>query len=264
MNRHALFLYLVLIWIWNCVGWSDVSAYRLKNQPLSGRKFRQLSRGPQRVSVFVLHGSRRAPFSHSFDNSGFDRSLDIKQEKLKRILKDELIDIVCNEKFYSFKKPDTPTIRSFVIKVIELNGDNSIAKIFFSGGKAPVHRRQLLLWLHENTKHIQHLLHTNLRRFRSVPRISFHLLNPDATRLKRNIMIEIAEEQKRRARMDAAGITEETENSEEGEVQEEEEQFVDYEEISADDPSQSTYDEFEEEDDEYSEDSHVDEENDDE
>jgi hypothetical protein len=240
----TLFLYLLLVLVSTCVGWIDLSLpCRLKNQQFhvwtNGRSTNQ------RLFSLVLHGGRHAPFYHSFDSSGFDRSLDIKQEKLKRILKDELLDIVCNERFVSIKKPDFATIRSFVVKQIELNGDNSIGKIFFSGGKAPVHRRQLLLWLHENTRKIQHLLHTRLRHFRSIPRIAFHLLNPDASRYRNSIMKEIAEEQKRRARMDAAGITEETEENEY------EEEFVDYEEIPEEDPSSSTYDLLEDGEEEY-------------
>jgi len=162
------------------------------------------------------------------DFAGLSTDRDVKQEKLKRILKDELHAIVRRGKIRCRTKPDTKLLNTFSVTKIQLNGDNSFAKVHINVSGSPVERRQVFIWLTEQSRMIRHALHTSLRHLKTLPFITFHLVSMDRINYMNTILDEILDERERARESRVEGREQEDET-------EEEEEFADFEEISLSD-----------------------------
>ncbi len=118
----------------------------------------------------------------------------LRKQKLARILRDELIEMLQRGEIKSRRGfVDYRFIKFISITHIDLNSDCSTAKIFVSMLGNAFDKRKMIIWLSDHRQQVQHLLHVRLRHMKKIPRVSFHLLDAAAWHLQ-NALGELEKE----------------------------------------------------------------------
>lgn len=128
------------------------------------------------TSICAAFGRRRGGIQHT----ALERALAKprqrwRQSKFERILRDELSDIITRCRIKASRYPPMHLFGASSIASIDLNTDFSMAKVYVSTRGNASQKRQMFIWLNENVKQVRYQLHHNLRKYKKLPVISFHL-----------------------------------------------------------------------------------------
>lgn len=105
---------------------------------------------------------------------------DIRRQRMARVIRDELVDIITTGDFDSLSSFDETQLLTVTVSGIELNGDLSTAKAVLSIGGTAVERRKIFVWLCKHIGQIRHSLRQRLRSMKRVPVVSFQLTDTSA------------------------------------------------------------------------------------
>lgn len=156
---------------------------RLKDQPTQSRRWPY----DFRHTLWDRKTSNRL-HSRTMNRRHNPRS-DIRRLRLCRILRDELTQIFSRGEIKSYTPAiDDTFVRFITIVNIDINSDCSVAKVFVSTLGNAFEKRKMLVWLDDHRSQIQHLLQVQLRDFKRVPRVSFHLLDMSAWYLQNTLL----------------------------------------------------------------------------
>lgn len=142
------------------------------------------SRGRNDNSKYLFHGEQRK---------------DIRRQRVARIVRDELSDIISFGDFEAGSSSflvDDSLLLSVSISSVELNSDLSIAKVYLTIGGNSIERRKVFVWLCKHLGQLRHSLHTRLRNFKRVPTISLHLTDSVEEEFLDQAFKEISQESK--------------------------------------------------------------------
>jgi ribosome-binding factor A len=103
--------------------------------------------------------------------------------RFARALRDELSDIICSIDIKATVYPSEDLLRSTSIVHIDVTSDLASAKVFVNVLGNSVEKRQICVWLAENSGQIRYSLAARLRQFRRVPDIEFKLEDAQSAEL---------------------------------------------------------------------------------
>lgn len=114
------------------------------------------------------------------------------RDKVSRMLRDELADIIANCDIKATVYPDEALLRGVSIADIEFTADLSMAKVFLSILGNSVQKRQVYVWLCSNVGQVRYSLSQRLRELKRLPEISFSLVDTQSAFYFNDLMEEIA------------------------------------------------------------------------
>lgn len=117
---------------------------------------------------------------------------EIRKQRVARILRDELTEIICTADFDSSNYPEDGLLQGLCISSIELNADLSLAKVFITVTGNSVERRQIYVYICKHIGQIRHSLHQRLRSFKRIPIVSFELSDAPSRALLDQVLDEIS------------------------------------------------------------------------
>lgn len=120
---------------------------------------------------------------------------EIKKAKTGRIIRDELIDIICNGEIKARSFPEDELLRTVSIDDVEINNDFSMAKVYLTLFGNTIQKRQIFLFLCENIGQVRFELSKRLRSFRRVPIITFAMTDTQSEAYLNQVLDEISIEQ---------------------------------------------------------------------
>jgi ribosome-binding factor A len=137
------------------------------------------------------HGTNRK--SSSRDKGVSTRHSDIMQQKVGRMLRDELSDIIASGDIKANVYPDERLLRGVTIDDIDFASDLTTAKVSLSILGNSVEKRQVYVWLCNNIGQVRFELSQRLRDLRRVPEIRFTLVDTQSAQYLNSVLDEIAE-----------------------------------------------------------------------
>lgn len=118
----------------------------------------------------------------------------ILKQKVSRMLRDELTDMICTGDIKATVYPDDGLLRSVTICDIDLSGDLSSAKVYISVLGNAVERRQVYIWLCNNIGQVRYELAQRLREFKRVPEVQFALADTQSAQYLNMVLDEIGKD----------------------------------------------------------------------
>jgi ribosome-binding factor A len=115
------------------------------------------------------------------------------QQKVGRMLRDELSDIITGGDIKANVYPEERLLRGVTIADIDFASDLSTAKVSLSILGNSVEKRQVYVWLCNNIGQVRYELSQRLRDLRRVPEIRFVLANTQSAQYLNRVLDEIAE-----------------------------------------------------------------------
>lgn len=104
----------------------------------------------------------------------------IRQNRVERMLRDELTEIICDTDVKANVYPDEGLLRGTTVSKVEVSADLMFAKIYVSVMGNAVEKRQVFVWLCENVGQVRFSLAKRLRHMRRVPELYFKLSESQA------------------------------------------------------------------------------------
>jgi ribosome-binding factor A len=129
-------------------------------------------------------GGRQISSEAQFHN---DARRHIRSRKVSRVVTDELNDILERGDVKGVTAQDLPFLRIVSIANVEVNADCSLAKVLFSVLGNAFEKRKMQIWFTEHQAQLQHSLRKRLRDWRSVPTVSFKLVDQTAWYLQNTL-----------------------------------------------------------------------------
>jgi ribosome-binding factor A len=120
------------------------------------------------------------------------RHTTIGQQKVARVLRDELADIISTCDIKATVYPDESLLRAVSIADIEFSSDLGIAKVYISILGNSVERRQVYVWLCNNMGQIRYSLSQRLKSLRRLPELKFALVDSQSSFQLSDVMEEFA------------------------------------------------------------------------
>lgn len=150
-----------------------------------------------KAEYIALSGAKR-PFN--FEGKGSERKIKdpesqhslILKQKVGRMLRDELTDIICSCDIKANVYPDESLLRGVTISDIEFASDLSSAKIYLSVLGNSVEKRQVYVWLCNNVGQVRYSLAQRLRELRRLPEIRFALADTQSAQYLNKVLDELS------------------------------------------------------------------------
>ena len=99
----------------------------------------------------------------------------IRQARISRSIRDELSEIICEGDIKATAYPEDDLLKSTCITDVDISPDLAYAKIYISVIGNSVQRRQVYVWLCENTGQVRFELAKRLKHMKRLPDLIFKL-----------------------------------------------------------------------------------------
>jgi ribosome-binding factor A len=120
------------------------------------------------------------------------RHSQILKQKVCRVLRDELTDIICSCEIKAAVYPEDRLLRAVTITDVDITSDLSAAKIYISVMGSAVEKRQVYIWLSNNVGQVRYSLAQRLRDLRRLPEITFALADTQSSQYLNKVLDEIS------------------------------------------------------------------------